>query len=826
MSPGRNAPCPCGSGRKFKLCCGRAGASAVAPASAAPAPDAGQRSALLDLFRTQRHGELLGRLAALLERFPQSAFLWGLLGATQQSQGADGLPALQRAVALAPDDADAQANLGAALLERGQPQAAAACLRKALELAPANLPARINLAQTLRALGDASAAIDAYRGVLARAPKALEAHFGLLDLLLECAEVGEAESLAQRALELAPAHCVAHFCLGNVRQRQGRLADALVCYQTALELAPGFAPAASNLACALLALGRSTEAEDVLLRSLRSTPGYLDAYLNLARLYLEQGRFAAAEPVYRDALAVAPEGVAAREGLAQVLRELGRADEADALCEQALAIDPLCTSARLLQAVCRLPIVADTPAASAAVGEGFLGELDRLAEWLFADARRGARLHAGVAPYLPFFLAYRPGNHCPALSRFADLVCPPSPPLAPRHSPRGKLRLLVVAHHVHRHSVWEIVLRGLLEQLDRRHFALTVHHLGQREDEATRHARTLADTWRDAHSVSNLAAWQQACVADRPDVIFYPELGMDPLSFHLAAQRFAPLQLAGWGHPITSGLPTIDCFVSGELLEPPGAAAHYRERLLLLPGTGCCTTSPAPVVAPVPEVERRLREMPGVRFLIAQRAIKFEPADDALFAMIAAQAGECVFIVVDDPLYPWAARRVHARLARAFSERGVDPARHLLLVPWLSAEAFPGLLDLADVFLDCPGFSGYTTAWQAVHRGLPVLTLAGDFLRQRLAAGLLHKIGQAESVAASAEQYLALALQLAAECRDAQRRAARRAALQAAAPRADNDLSVVRAFEQAIVDQLAGAAQTCRPSPKERGPLDVEMFTR
>ncbi|WP_442888161.1 SEC-C metal-binding domain-containing protein, partial [Accumulibacter sp.] len=38
MSPGRNALCPCGSGRKFKLCCGRAGASAVAPASAAPAP--------------------------------------------------------------------------------------------------------------------------------------------------------------------------------------------------------------------------------------------------------------------------------------------------------------------------------------------------------------------------------------------------------------------------------------------------------------------------------------------------------------------------------------------------------------------------------------------------------------------------------------------------------------------------------------------------------------------------------------------------------------------------------------------------------------------
>lgn len=804
MTPGRNEPCPCGSGRKFKNCChGRVDQRADGQGTGALAAlDTAQTGELLNLFRAQRYAELTRRLGVLLDHFPQSAFLWGLLGATQQSQGADGLAALQRAVALAPDDGDAQANLGAALLERGRGQEAVACLRTALDLRPANIPARINLAQALRALGDEAGAIEAYQGVLARAPASVDALLGLADALSSGGRTAEAESLARQAVELAPAHCLTHYCLGNVCHRQGRLADAVACYRKSLDLAPGFAPAANMLACALLALERSEEAEDVLGRCLRRMPGYLPAYLNLAHLYIEQSRLGAAEAVYRRALTVDSACLDALEGLAMVRRELGGGGEVDALCRQALAVDPACGSARLLQTVSLLPIVADTPEGSAAVADRFSDGLASLADWMAADARRSDRLRGSVAPYLPFFLAYRPGNHCQALSRFADLLSPSRQPVASGPQ-RSKLRLLVVTHHVRRHSVWDIVLRGLLEHLDRARFEVIVHHLGAREDEQTRYARSLVDGWRDRRSVADVAAWKQACAAEQADVIFYPELGMDPLTFHLAAQRFAPLQLAGWGHPITSGLPTIDCFVSGELLEPPAAQAHYRERLLLLPGTGCCTTPPAVVSEPLPEIEKLLQGRPGVRFLIAQRAIKFDPADDALFAAIAAQAGECVFIIVDDPVYPWAARQVQARLKRAFSVRGVDSQRHLLPVPWLSAEAFVALLDLADVFLDCPNFSGYTTAWQAVHRGLPVVTLAGAFLRQRLAAGLLRKIGRPESIAGSAEEYIAQALQLAAESRDPVLRAARRASLQAAAARADGDVAVVRAFEQAIHDELA-----------------------
>jgi predicted O-linked N-acetylglucosamine transferase (SPINDLY family) len=115
----------------------------------------------------------------------------------------------------------------------------------------------------------------------------------------------------------------------------------------------------------------------------------------------------------------------------------------------------------------------------------------------------------------------------------------------------------------------------------------------------------------------------------------------------------------------------------------------------------------------------------------------------------------------------------------------------------------PDILEICDVFLDCPAFSGYTTAWQAAHAGLPMVTLQGEFLRQRLAAGLLCRIGMNEMIAGDENEYVAIAARLAHETRDPERRRARRLALRRAAPLADEDLSVVRAFERTVGEELA-----------------------
>jgi tetratricopeptide (TPR) repeat protein len=191
-----------------------------------------------------------------------------------------------------------------------------------------------------------------------------------------------------------------------------------------------------------------------------------------------------------------------------------------------------------------------------------------------------------------------------------------------------------------------------------------------------------------------------------------------------------------------------------------------------------------------------------VRFIIAQTIYKFDPADDSLYANIASQVNNSLFILLSDRNETWAMNQIITRLEQSFVDRGLNPKQHLLVIPWQTMEKFQTLLDVCDVYLDCPSFSGYTTAWQAVHRGIPIVTLEGEFMRQRLAAGLLRKIGITDTIANSREQYVQLAVKLADESRDPIRRTTRRQALKTAAPKADNDVSVVRAFEQNVINAL------------------------
>ena len=326
--------------------------------------------------------------------------------------------------------------------------------------------------------------------------------------------------------------------------------------------------------------------------------------------------------------------------------------------------------------------------------------------------------------------------------------------------------------------------------------------LGQVHDEQTERARELADLWRDATDATTVAGWMRKLADDRPDVIFYPEIGMDAMTYGLASRRLAPLQVASWGHPITSGLPTIDLYFSGQLLEAPLADTHYREELVRLPGTGCCTVPIEWQPQPLGDMAILLASRPGVRYVIAQTPFKIDPQDDALFPAIAATVGECTFILFAQEQFAWATDRMVERMGRAFRERDLDPQRYLLVLPWLPQEKFLALLDAADIYLDCPSFSGYTTAWTAVQHGLPIVTQEGPFMRQRLAAGLLRKIGLTETIAASRTEYIDTAIRLAQECRDTERRLARRNQVRQASVQADHDIETVRAFEAKVLEAL------------------------
>ena len=73
------------------------------------------------------------------------------------------------------------------------------------------------------------------------------------------------------------------------------------------------------------------------------------------------------------------------------------------------------------------------------------------------------------------------------------------------------------------------------------------------------------------------------------DVLLYPDLGLDPIPYFAAFARLAPIQLTGLGHADTSGLDTIDYFISdSNEIASPSAETHYTETLVRMSGMGTC----------------------------------------------------------------------------------------------------------------------------------------------------------------------------------------------------------------------------------------------
>jgi predicted O-linked N-acetylglucosamine transferase (SPINDLY family) len=232
------------------------------------------------------------------------------------------------------------------------------------------------------------------------------------------------------------------------------------------------------------------------------------------------------------------------------------------------------------------------------------------------------------------------------------------------------------------------------------------------------------------------------------DVLVYPEIGMDPRHQALAALRLAPVQCALYGHPATSGSAQIDYFLSGDALEPPDADAHYRERLVRLPGIGAQPARPpSPGSASWLDAHANGRKL----VLCLQNFIKLMPSYDRALARIAEESGACIgFFARNPPLM----RRFRTRIESAFKERGVDPEKHLAFLPVQRHADYLAGVAQVPLVLDSPFFSGGGTSLDAFSVGTPVVAWEGDMARGRQTSAMLRIMDVPQLIASDEDGYV------------------------------------------------------------------------
>ncbi|MEL6186584.1 MAG: hypothetical protein AAFU79_18350, partial [Myxococcota bacterium] len=239
------------------------------------------------------------------------------------------------------------------------------------------------------------------------------------------------------------------------------------------------------------------------------------------------------------------------------------------------------------------------------------------------------------------------------------------------------------------------------------------------------------------------------------DVIFYPELGMFGPIYRLASTRLAPLQVVGLGHPVTSGLPSIDAFLSGADVEPPDGDAHYLERLERLPGTSITYEEPI-WSGQTPELD-----LPpdAFVFLTLQSLFKYLPQHDELYARILARCPDAWLLFLSSGSAGLDAR-FQERLRAAMAREGVDLAARCRFLERRPLDEFLGVYRLADVVLDVPSWSGGNTTLEALSAGRPIVSWPGRFARGRVTKAMLEAIGVTETIVDGPEAYVDMAVAL------------------------------------------------------------------
>lgn len=592
---------------------------------------------------------------------------------------------------------------------------------------------------------------------------------------------------------------------GILLARAGRFAEAAARMRAALAATPDNADLHWELGRALERLGQGRDAVAEYRRALALAPDHPGVLASLGAALWQQRESEAAVAAMARAVALRPDWVPVRDSLANARHTLGDWDEAERLFEETMRLRPDDLASRLNACMARLRIIYTDPAARERSRAAYERDLRALAALpLPASLDDVLRM---LAARKPFLLAYQGevDRDLQAIyggivgravaARHPEFLRPlaPSPP-----APGERIRVGILSAFFRHHSNWKMRLRAWLEDLDRDRFEVHAYYPGEGADAETARARTLADHFHEG--ARPLGDWARRIRGDRLHVLLVPEIGMNSTTMQLAAMRLAPVQASSWGHPETSGLATVDDFLSSAMMEPADGDDHYTERLVRLPGLSC---RPIPVTDAAEIVTRDELAVgtADVLYWCCQSIFKYLPEHDDVFPRIAARLPAARFIFLGHADGPKVEAAFQARIGRAFAAFGLDARVHCRFLGRLTPERFAGAARACDVFLDSIGWSGCNSTIEGMMQDLPVVTWPGRTMRARHSDAILRLAGIDRTIAGSREEYVDLAVRVGA---DAALRAELRAEVAARKHRIFADRSYLPGLEAYLTDAALG----------------------
>ena len=238
------------------------------------------------------------------------------------------------------------------------------------------------------------------------------------------------------------------------------------------------------------------------------------------------------------------------------------------------------------------------------------------------------------------------------------------------------------------------------------------------------------------------------------DILVFCEIGMDIKNFLLSFSRLAPVQVNTWGHSDTSGIDTIDYYITSKYFEDSDANNNYSEKMVLFDSLSTYYYKPSELLWDDYEIVTRKNfniDDSVTVYGCIQTSFKISDKFEEIMATILERDSNSIIILSN--IIPFCKSHI-----QRMKDKMGDNYQRVKIFQSLKGDIYLNLISLCDILLDPYPFGGCNTSFEAFEFNIPVITYPSKFLNGRFTQGLYKKMGFSQLVAYSVDNYIEIAL--------------------------------------------------------------------
>ena len=539
--------------------------------------------------------------------------------------------------------------------------------------------------------------------------------------LLNTGQLIKLESFGKELLKEYPNEIFLHNIVATSLAMQNKFDEAVNKYRDLLSIDPNHAEALNNLAVISAGKGNINDAIANYKHVLKINPNYTEALSNLAYLLKSIGDISNAIEYYQKVFAINKEDI--RYAI-----------------NATLLIPPIIESHESINLY-----------------------RNKYKEGLISLKKYKSNLSNTVNIILPqtFFLSYHAKDNLEIMKSTSKLYRKIIPNInfvskTNNNIKRKKIKVGFISQFLTMHTIGKL-FGGLIKNLNHDKFEKVIFHTPQtKKDKMKDNIDYNVD--KIINLKSTIQEQQNQISQENLDILFYPDIGMSPTTYFLAFSRFAPVQIVSWGHPETTGIDTIDYFLSSSLFETNISKKNYSEKLICL--------STFPIYYEPPENIKLAKNrfdlnlpLKANLYACPQSLFKLHPDFDLILAKILEKDPNGYIIFIGGPgIIKYWIKTLKKRWSNTFPIIN----NRSIFINRLSIEEFICLCKCVDVLLDPVHFGGGNSFLEAMLVGTPVITKPGSHLRANITSAGYKQMNISNApIVYTSEEYVNLSINLA-----------------------------------------------------------------